>query len=288
MKKFFLALVKALCYTLLFFGMQLVVMMAAGLIFGVQQGFSSIMNGIAPDPMALMEDMTDFLLYNANLISVISSILSLFLLWPVFAARRKNYLREISLVPARPDLAPAAAILLGLSFAFVLSIVLDLLPIPESAWEEYAQYSSGITDVDRPLLGFLAAVIVAPITEEIFFRGLVYTRLKRGMPTMIAVLLESAIFGLLHGAAIWIAYAFLLGVIMTLIYEKFKSILVSIAFHAAFNLSGGYFVTMVDAENPVVYWASLAIAGAIAIASFLWLLSMPKNNTLKPAGEKPE
>ncbi len=288
MKKFFLALVKALCYTLLFFGMQLVVMMAVGLIFGVQQGFSSIMNGIALDPMALMEDMTDFLLYNANLISIISSILSLFLLWPVFAARRKNYLREISLVPARPDLAPAAAILLGLSFAFVLSIVLDLLPIPESAWDEYAQYSSGITDVDRPLLGFLAAVIVAPITEEIFFRGLVYTRLKRGMPTMIAVLLESAIFGLLHGAAIWIAYAFLLGVIMTLIYEKFKSILVSIAFHAAFNLSGGYFVTMIDAENPIAYWASLLIAGAVAIGSFLWLLSMPKNNILKPAGDKPE
>lgn len=288
MKKFFLALIKALCYTLLFFGMQLVVMMAASVVFGVQQGVLSILDGGMLDPFALAEDMTDFLLNNANLISVISSLLSLFLLWPVFAVRRKKYMREISLMPAKPELAPAAAILLGLSFAFVLSIVLDLLPIPESAWEEYAQYSAGITDVDRPLLGFFAAVIIAPITEEIFFRGLIYTRLKRGMPTAIAVILESAIFGLLHGAAIWIAYAFLLGVIMTLIFEKFKSILVSIAFHAAFNLSGGYFVTMVDAENPVMYWASLFIAAAVAISAFVWLISMPRNNVLKPAGEKPE
>jgi membrane protease YdiL (CAAX protease family) len=285
MKKFFLALLKALCYTLLFFGMQLIVVMAAGVIFGVQQGISSIMDGGTFDPFALAEDMTGFLLKNANLLTVISSLLSLFLLWPVFSARRKNYMREISLMPARPELAPAAAILLGLSFAFVLSIVLDLLPIPESAWEEYAQYSSGITDVDRPLLGFFAAVIVAPVTEEIFFRGLIYTRFKRGMPTVIALLLESAIFGLLHGTAIWIAYAFLLGIIMTLIFEKFKSILVSIAFHAAFNLSGGYFVTMVDTENPVAYWASLAIAAAVAIGAFAWLISMPRNNTLKPAGE---
>ncbi|HWS29781.1 MAG TPA: type II CAAX endopeptidase family protein [Clostridia bacterium] len=288
MKKFFLALLKALCYTLLFFGMQLVVVTAAGVVFGMHQSILAVMNGGTFDFDALTTGITDFLLENANLLTVISSALSLFLLWPVFAAGKKNYLHEVSLVPVRPDLAPAAAILLGLSFAFVLSIVLDLLPIPESVWEEYAEYSYGITEADHPLLGFFAAVIVAPVTEEIFFRGLVYTRLKRGMPTAIAVLLESAIFGLLHGTALWIAYAFLLGVIMTLIFEKFGSILVNMAFHAAFNLAGGYFVTMVDTESPVAYWAAFAIAAAVAIGASAWLISMPRANAMKPAGERPE
>lgn len=286
MKKFFLALLKAACYTLLFFLLQVLAVFAAGVVFAVQQGFAFAMDGGAGafDAFALAEQGTEFVLQNSNLITVISSAAALFFLWPVFAVRRKNYLAEVSLLPARPALAPAAAILLGLSFAFVLSIVLDLLPIPESVWEEYEEYSSVLSDESHPLIAFLATVFVAPVTEEIFFRGLVYTRLKRGMPTVIAIFVESAIFGLLHGAAIWMAYAFLLGVLMTLLYEKFGTVLVSMAFHAAFNLSGGYLVTRVDTESGIVYWAALAIAAAVSIASAAWIISMPKTHMLRPQG----
>ncbi|MCE5236338.1 MAG: CPBP family intramembrane glutamic endopeptidase [Clostridiaceae bacterium] len=276
MKKFFLAILKAACYTLLFFLLQVLVVAAAGVVFAVQQGFEFAMDGGSFDAFALAGQGADFVLQNANLITIVSSAAALFFLWPVFAVQRKKYALEVSLLPARPALAPAAAILLGLSFAFVLSIVLDLLPIPESMWEEYEQYSSTLADQSHPLIAFLATVLVAPVTEEIFFRGLVYTRLKRGMPTAVALLVESAIFGLLHGAAIWMAYAFLLGVLMTLLYEKFGTVLVSMAFHAAFNLAGGYLVTRVDTESGVVYWAALAIAAAVSVASAAWIVSMPK------------
>ena len=276
MKKFFLALLKAACYALLFLMMQLVVVVAATVVFGIQQGVEIVMRGGAFDVMEITELATDFLLQNTSLLTVISSVLSLFLLWPVFAVGRKKYLKEVSLIPARPKASLTGAIFLGLSFAFVLGIVLDLLPIPESVWEEYAEYSAGLSDQSRPLLMFLATVVVAPITEEIFFRGLVYTRLKRGMPTLVAILVESAVFGAMHGATIWMAYAFLLGVVMTLLYEKFGSILVSMAFHAAFNLAGGYLVPLIDANNGIVYWAVLAIGAAVTLGAAVWLVSMPK------------
>lgn len=275
MKKFFLALLKAACYALLFLFAQLVVAALAGVWISVQESVDALMGGGAFDAEEVTRSAIDTLLANANLISVVSSALALFLLWPVFSVSRKKYLAEVSLVPAEPDLAPAAAILLGLSFAFVVSIVLDLLPIPESIWEEYTEYSAGITDETYPLIGFLATVVVAPIAEEIFFRGLVFTRLKRGMPTAVAVLLSSAVFGAMHGAAIWMAYAFVLGILMTLLFDKFGSLLVSIAFHAAFNLAGGYLVTRIDTESGTLYWAALAIGAAVSIASAVWIISMP-------------
>lgn len=276
MKKFFLALLKAACYALLFLMMQVVVVTAATMVFAIQQGVEIAMSGGTFDVMEITELAASSLLQNTGLLTVISSAFSLFLLWPVFAAGKKKYFKEVSLLPARPAASLTGAIFLGLSFAFVLGIVLDLLPIPESVWEEYAEYSAGISDQSRPLLSFLATVIVAPITEEIFFRGLIYTRLKRGMPTIVAILVESAIFGAMHGAAIWMAYAFVLGIVMTLLYEKFGSILVSIAFHAAFNLAGGYLVPMMDSENGIVYWAALAIGAAISLGAAAWLISMPK------------
>ena len=276
MKKFFLALLKAACYALLFLMMQVVVVTAATMVFGIQQGVQIAMGGGTFDVMEITELAADFLLQNTGLLTVISSAFSLFLLWPVFAVGKKKYLKEVSLIPARPAASLTGAIFLGLSFAFVLGIVLDLLPIPESVWEEYAEYSAGISDQSRPLLTFLATVIVAPITEEIFFRGLIYTRLKRGMPTIVAILIASAIFGAMHGAAIWMAYAFVLGIVMTLLYEKFGSILVSMAFHAAFNLAGSYLVPMLDSENGIVYWAALAIGAAVSLGAAAWLISMPK------------
>ena len=276
MKKFFLALLKAACYALLFLMMQVVVVTAATMVFGIQQGVEIVMRGGTFDVMEITELAADFLLQNTGLLTVISSAFSLFLLWPVFAVGKKKYFKEVSLIPARPAASLTGAIFLGLSFAFVLGIVLDLLPIPESVWEEYAEYSAGISDQSRPLLTFLATVIVAPITEEIFFRGLIYTRLKRGMPTIVAILIASAIFGAMHGAAIWMAYAFVLGIVMTLLYEKFGSILVSMAFHAAFNLAGSYLVPMLDSENGIVYWAALAIGAAVSLGAAVWLVSMPK------------
>ncbi len=282
MKNFFSALLKAACYTLLFFLMQIAVGVVAYFIFAIQQGMELALNGGSLDAYALMELGTEFLLENTAVISIVSAALSLLVLLPVFSIGKKKYRAETSLVPARPARSVFGALLFGLSFAVVVSIGLDLLPISESAWEEYAQYSELLMNPKSPLLAFLATVIVAPITEEIFFRGLIYTRLKRGMPMAIALLLEAALFGAMHGTPIQMAYAFVLGVLLTLLYEKFGSVYVSIAFHMAFNLVGGYFVMMIG-ENEIVYWAALAISAAISIGAAAWLVSMPSAPKPAPA-----
>ena len=78
--------------------------------------------------------------------------------------------------------------------------------------------------------------IAVPITEELVFRGLVYQKLERYLSVRQAVLLGAAIFALYHGNIIQGLFAFLMGIILNLLYHHFEDLRVPILFHAASNL----------------------------------------------------
>jgi membrane protease YdiL (CAAX protease family) len=48
-------------------------------------------------------------------------------------------------------------------------------------------------------LAFVTLIIVAPLAEEILFRGFLYGKLRKRMPLWVAMLITSALFGLIHG-----------------------------------------------------------------------------------------
>ena len=80
-----------------------------------------------------------------------------------------------------------------------------------------------------------AAIVLAPIGEEILFRGLLYRTLRDNGWPKAALLLSSLIFGLIHFnpmALVPLAYFALL---LALLYEKTGSLLAPMAAHAAFN-----------------------------------------------------
>ncbi|MFO0906816.1 MAG: type II CAAX endopeptidase family protein [Isosphaeraceae bacterium] len=81
------------------------------------------------------------------------------------------------------------------------------------------------------------AVIIAPICEEIFFRGMIFNALKRILPMWAAIIIQATIFGLFHGrdAATLIPIG-LAGIIFSLVYERKQRLTASIALHAACNL----------------------------------------------------
>ena len=55
-----------------------------------------------------------------------------------------------------------------------------------------------------------------PLAEELTFRGVIQTRLERAMPPWLALVLQAAIFGLVHGTPIQMVYAFLMGLALRL------------------------------------------------------------------------
>ncbi len=85
----------------------------------------------------------------------------------------------------------------------------------------------------------LAVIVVAPVTEELFFRGFFYRALRTRIRVWPAVLIDSAVFAVIHIQYIGDPELFIViaafAAVACLVYEKTGSIFACIAIHAAFN-----------------------------------------------------
>lgn len=79
--------------------------------------------------------------------------------------------------------------------------------------------------------------IVAPVFEEILFRGLVQRELMNIMPPFGAIAVQGVLFGIAHAVLAQSVFAAVYGVILGVIYYKTKNILVVMLAHMFFNLS---------------------------------------------------
>lgn len=90
------------------------------------------------------------------------------------------------------------------------------------------------TDWISLLMSFLALACIAPIFEEIAFRGIcLHVFAKYG--TRFAIIASSMLFSLLHGNVIQSLFAFGLGVLLSLLTLKAKSIIPATIIHFANN-----------------------------------------------------
>lgn len=80
----------------------------------------------------------------------------------------------------------------------------------------------------------IALVIVAPVTEELLFRGWLLQDLKEQYGTVPALLWSSLLFGLVHGASAAL-YATIGGLVLGAVALRTRSTLGSIAMHAGVN-----------------------------------------------------
>lgn len=86
-----------------------------------------------------------------------------------------------------------------------------------------------------PWLVILAVVILAPIAEEIFFRGVVFNALLREGGRRWAYLGSSALFALIHVSLVALVPIFLLGLALAWIYRRTGNLLAPMAMHATVN-----------------------------------------------------
>ena len=99
---------------------------------------------------------------------------------------------------------------------------------------------SGFTDSLTLFLGFIVAVFIAPIAEELLFRGVIFNRLKiiKGAP--FAIVVSSIIFGSLHfyggSPLLHVMTATVFGMLMCVFYMKYDNILMNISVHFLGNL----------------------------------------------------
>jgi len=129
----------------------------------------------------------------------------------------------------------AVYVFVGFALSLALQGLAHLLPMPK----ELPIDSFFRTPAEAWALGILS-VTLAPLVEELFFRGFLYPVLARSLGLPVAVFLTALGFALLHGAQLGFAWGpvlviLLVGIVLTMVRAKQNSVAASVLIHMAYN-----------------------------------------------------
>lgn len=93
----------------------------------------------------------------------------------------------------------------------------------------------------------LAAVIFAPVVEEILFRGILFPLLKRIGPGSVAYLASALLFAVIHINLVTFVPLVFLGLVLAWLVEWTDNLLAPILAHAVFNLAN--FIMVIAGRN---------------------------------------
>jgi membrane protease YdiL (CAAX protease family) len=85
------------------------------------------------------------------------------------------------------------------------------------------------------VVGALVVLAVAPVCEEVFFRGFVFKVLRQRIPLWPAAAVDGLFFGLVHGSLVLVPLLGVLGIVFCYVYERTGSIFPTIALHSLNN-----------------------------------------------------
>lgn len=164
--------------------------------------------------------------------------------------------------------------------SIILAISTSLICIPmvyflSSKFKSYGQVSESIVSAHGSVLSMICIIVLIPIFEEILFRGLIFNELKKNMNIVIAVIVQALIFGLAHGNMLQGIYAFILGVILSILYIYTKSIWSNIIGHIVFNLFGSLILPMVLPDKKS--YVAICLGAGIIVTTML-LINMLKKH----------
>lgn len=172
---------------------------------------------------------------------------------------------------------------LMLGMMFIAEFVSAQIPTTGPVFGDLYEYFNRLMEqlTDDPVVMIITAVIMAPIFEEIIFRGIIQKGLmNNGVEPWKAIVIASVIFGLVHGNPWQFVGAVLLGCVLGLVYYKTKSLLLPMLLHGFNNLCSTLLVTYTKNESfaqafKVPEWTILIIG--IVLFSLFYYLFVKKN-----------
>lgn len=214
------------------------------------------------------EAVAEFVNSNFLGITLASGILTGLALYLIFKARKKQVKREWRLNSCKArDVALASVV--SFSFAFIFAL-LTYNASPENSLmiARSAGYYSEMLPVLGVVMMALNLLVIAPITEEIALRGIVYTRIEKTTNAAVAIIISSVLFGLMHlpaGGVVLAVGAMLMALVFGYIFKKFNSLWVCIIAHAAANLPDFILYSRPELSGGV-YWGAIAFFALLFVA----------------------
>lgn len=168
----------------------------------------------------------EFWLNMGNAAGILAAFIVCFAIWNrQLQIRPVRTIDGLSLIPMA---ILSASMAMGLNGAITLTELYKYSP----AFQKVSELQT-----ETPMwLGIIAFGILAPLGEELVFRGLVHGNLKKVFPVPAAILLSGLMFGVFHGNLVQGVYATILGWVFAWAYELYGTILIPMAMHGIANL----------------------------------------------------
>ena len=184
----------------------------------------------------------------------------------------KFNLKSFGEVPSKTIWLSIPLIVAGM---FFINLCSEFLGLPDLMQDTFLAMS-------RNIFGIISITIMAPLVEELLFRGAIQGyMLRKGMKPLHAILIASAIFGIIHMNPIQIPFAFAIGMIFGWLYYRTGSVVPGIIGHFINNsIACLQMATLTEEEfnTKTIEWlgegptyALFAISLAVMIGMFLYL-----------------
>lgn len=227
---------------------------------------------------ALMQLVYD----KAMLYTFVSGIVAIPFLYLFFYLDKKRCNNNNMLVSYEPLLLRTYlyTALLGIGACLALNNLIDLSGLVNFSpvYQELADkvFGGGFW------ITFLASAIMAPILEELLFRGLIYKRLRFVCKPVTAGIISSVAFGITHGNLVQFVYAFFAGMLLAYVYEQYKNLWAPILFHFCANALSLAGSEVIVGNYDVKLKIALLIAETFAVISIYKMIGKKVNRQIKP------
>ncbi len=236
---------------LIYYGITLLVQMAAGIVAMVQ-AFMAIEEDGRTDYIRAYHflDNTEIYLQKYNLVVLfVAAAISGIFLWRIFRKdeqARQHTTKIVNVFYGKDLLLICGA---GIFASAGLAKAVGLLPI-DNIIGSYEQVNLGF--MSNPMVfQILSLCFAAPMIEELIYRGIIFQRLKEYTDDSAAMIGSACIFGLVHGNLVQGLYAAILGVLLCYVYEKYDTILAPVCLHMATNITA-----LIMSYLPLSTWIS--------------------------------
>jgi membrane protease YdiL (CAAX protease family) len=125
------------------------------------------------------------------------------------------------------------------------------------------------------VVGILCTCFVAPIAEEIVFRGAIYNALKKLYKPQYAILMSALLFGLINQDSVQGVYSFVMGCFAAYTYEYFGNFLMPVIVRVVASVVA-YLITYTSIVNTPLYSTPMcALFGGITLVA-IFMISKEK------------
>ncbi len=166
-------------------------------------------------------------------------------------------------------------VLLGLGMQFLIQFGIQIAYVifPEviEAFEQLTE-AAGLGEMN--VLTLLAVVILAPLSEELTFRGVTMNLAKKASGSfLVANILQALMFGIFHLNIVQGVYAFVLGLVLGFVAHKYKSVVPSMLFHLVYNLGAMLLGVFGEAlPETILTMILIAVVGVVLTVPGAWLI----------------